>query len=423
MKHAIVAPLLGACLLAVLNPVAVAAPDPVSGLRLQQVIGRVLAHNPQLQQFEAETRAADARVRQAGQGTPYRLGLEVENVLGTGPFEGLDTPEATLSLSRVLETGDKPGHRAELARSRLGLLRTEQDARRLDVLAAAAQQFVQVVELQQQVQLARDELALIRANRDSVRRRVTAGRSPDAELARAGIAVDRAELALVQARGRLDSARVALAVRWGADRPDFVRVEADLFRLPEVEPFERYATQLERNPDLARFASRARLAETRRRLATARARPDLELGGGLRYLGEGDEAAFMFSASIPLGSRRRAAPYADEAGALAHLEPLQQEQQRLELHAALYAIHRQLQQARERTRRLRSEILPAAERVLRDYTRGYAQGRYSLLDLTQARRTLLELRREALAAATDYHLSRVELDRLIGVVPDHGAQP
>lgn len=421
MRNAIIAPLLGACLLAAVTQATAADPD--AGLRLEQVVGRVLARNPQLRQFESEARAADARVHQAGQGTPYRLGLEVENVLGTGPFEGVETPEATLSLSRVLETGGKPGHRAELARSQLGLLRTEQDARRLDVLAAAARQFVRVVGLQQQVGLARDELDLVRANRESVRRRVAAGRSPDAELARADIAVDRAELVLAQARSELDSARVGLAGQWAATRPDFTRAEADLFRLPEIEDFEHYAARLERNPDLARFATRARLAEARQRLAAARATPDVELGGGVRYMGEGDEAALMFSASIPLGSRSRAAPYRAEADSQALLTPLQRQQQRLELHAALYAIHRQLQQARERSLRLRGEIIPAAERVLRDYTQGYARGRYSLLDLTQARRTLLELRREALSAATDYHLSRVELDRLIGVGPDHGARP
>lgn len=421
MRNAIIAPLLGACLVAAVTQAAAA--DAEAGLRLEQVIGRVLVHNPQLRQFEAEARAGDARVRQAGQGTAYRLGLEVENVLGTGPFEGVEAPEATLSLSRVLETGGKPGHRAELARSQLGLLRSEQDARRLDVLAAAARQFVRVVGLQQQVELARSELELVRSNRESVRRRVAAGRSPDAELARADIAVDRAGLVLAQARSELDSARVGLAGQWAATRPDFTRAEADLFRLTGVEPFDRYATQLQRNPDLARFATQARLAEARQRLAAARARPDVELGGGVRYLGEGDEAALVFSASIPLGSRSRAAPYRDEADSLAMLTPLQRDQQRLELHATLYAIHRRLQQARERTLRLRSEIIPTAERVLRDYTQGYARGRYSLLDLTQARRTLLELRREALAAATDYHLSRIELDRLVGIGPVNGAQP
>lgn len=418
MKHAIVVPLLGACLLAIATPAAAADAD--AGLRLEQVIARVLAHNPQLQQFETEARAAGARVRQAGQGTPYRLGLEVENILGTGRFEGVETPEASLSLSRVLETGGKPEHRAELARSRLGLLGSEQDARRLDVLAAAARQFVRLVGLQQQVGLARDELELVRSNRESVRRRVAAGRSPDAELARADIAVDRAELALAQARSELDSARVELAAQWAATRPDFTRAEADLFRLPGVGAFDRYAAQLERNPDLARYATRARLAEARQRLAAARASPDVELGGGVRYLGEGDEAALMFSARIPLGSRSRAAPYRVEADSQALLTPLQREQQRLELHTTLYAIHRRLQQAREETRRLRGEIIPAAERVLDDYSRGYVQGRYSLLDLTQARRTLLELRREALAAATDYHLSRIELDRLVGVGPVEG---
>ncbi|RRQ22358.1 TolC family protein [Thiohalobacter thiocyanaticus] len=421
MQPFIVAPALGASLLAAAAVSAVAADD-APGLVLEQVIVRVLEHNPQLQAFEIEARAAGARVRQAGQSTPWRLGLELENILGTGPFEGVKRPEATLSLARVLETGGKPGLRAGLAESRLGLLRSEQDARRLDVLASAARRFVEVVALQQQVRLARDELELVRANRESARRRVTAGRSPDAELARAGIAVDRAELALVQAQGELDSARVHLAAQWGADRPDFTRAEAGLFRLAEPAPFEDYAAQLQRNPELARFATRARLAETRQRLAGARARPDVELGGGVRYLGEGDEAALMFSASIPLGSRRRAEPYTQEADARARLEPLQQESRRLELRATLYAIHRQLMQARGRALRLRSDIIPAAEQVLEDYTRGYAQGRYSLLDLTQVRRILVELRREALAAATDYHLSRIELDRLIGAGPVTGGQ-
>lgn len=422
MQPFIVAPALGVCLLAAAAASAVAADEP-RGLELEQVIARVLKHNPLLQTLAHEAGAAEARTRQAAQGTPYRLGLEVENVLGTGRHEGVDAAEATLSLSRVLELGGKPGRRAELAGFQAGLLRSEQDARRLDILAEAARGFVDVVAGQYRLQLARDHLQLVRHNRESVRRRVTAGRSPEAELGRADIAVARAELALERSAGELASVRVVLASQWGEPSPDFGQAEADLFELPALAPFDDYAARLERNPDLARFATRARLAEARQRLAAARARPDVELGGGVRYLGEADDLALGLSARIPLGSRQRAEPYQAEARALAQRESLQAQGQRLQLRATLYAIHRQLQQARARSERLRREIIPAAQRVLRDYEQGYSQGRYSLLDLSQARRTLLELRQESLTAATDYHLARIELDRLIGARPAQGDRP
>ena len=63
---------------------------------------------------------------------------------------------------------------------------------------------------------------------------------------------------------------------------------------------------------------------------------------------------------------------------------------------------------------LRNTIIPLAEEALRDYEKGYTAGRYSLLELNVAQRTLLDSRLELVTAAADYHRYRIEIDRLTG---------
>ena len=59
-------------------------------------------------------------------------------------------------------------------------------------------------------------------------------------------------------------------------------------------------------------------------------------------------------------------------------------------------------------------IIPQATSVLKDYEKGYAAGRYSFLELTEAQNTLIESRLEAIMTAADYHRYQIELDRLTG---------
>jgi cobalt-zinc-cadmium efflux system outer membrane protein len=72
---------------------------------------------------------------------------------------------------------------------------------------------------------------------------------------------------------------------------------------------------------------------------------------------------------------------------------------------------------------LRDNILPLAETSLRDYEKGYLAGRYSLLELNIAQRTLLDSRLEHVMAAADYHRYRIEIDRLTGAGLSTGAEP
>jgi cobalt-zinc-cadmium efflux system outer membrane protein len=409
-------------LLAVCKPLA-AEPANEHPLTLEHAIARVLERSPMLRAAAYDSRAAAARIRQAAQTTPFRANVELENFGGSGDVSGTGALEATLSLTHVLELGAKPERRAELARQKALLLSNEQDSERLDLLAETVRRFLQVVSDQESLAIARDALELSQRTVEVVERRVAIGKAPAAEGSRAAMRLARAELELAAAERDLQTSRLSLATSWGDTVASFSSARAKLLSLPPVAPFATLQAHLERNPDLVRFATARRVGEARLRLVRARRQPDLELAPGVRYLNDLDEVALVFSASLPLGTRQRAAPSVDEADALLQGERLRWQERHLALYSTLYSLHQELLHSRATVETLRARIIPAAEGALQDYEQGYSVGRYSFLELVDAQRGLLDARREQIRTAADYHRMRVEIDRLTGGLEVTGATP
>lgn len=400
--------------------IAAAADTP---LTLAETIARVLEHNPQLQAAEFDARAAAERVRQQAQAMPWELGLELENLAGSGELAGADRLETTLSLGRVLESGNKARLRTEVAQLEAGVLQYEQDAARLDLLAVAAQHFLALARVQAGRELAQQQVELMQRTLQSVQQRYHVGKAPAAERSRARIDLAQAELALEESEHLLLNGRRELSVMWGEFEPDFVRVQADIFNLAAEPDFATLKRHIENNPAVARLATEQRLSQARLVLAKSRGRPDLDLKAGVRHLSDQGDTGLVLSLSVPLGSSGRAGPWVNEAGALAGREQLSAQDRRLALLAMLSGLYQEMLHARDSFEVYRDRIIPEAESALEDYSKGYAVGRYSLLELTAARQTLLEARLELLSAAADHHSARIEIDRLVGVAPVPGATP
>ncbi|MEA3243157.1 MAG: TolC family protein [Pseudomonadota bacterium] len=390
-------------------------------LTLDVALVAVLENNPTLLAGDYQAQAAAAKIRQAQQSTPVNVKLELENFAGTGKFSGDDLLEATLSLGKILELGNKAGLRGDIARNEAALLGNEQDAERLDLLAEAARRFIHVVVDQERLKIARDKLALAKRTAAIVDERVRVGKSPDTERRRTRIAVARAETELEHAEHELATSRLKLATQWGKTEPGFSSARADLFALNPLGSFDELAQLLERNPDLTRYASEQRLADARLRLAQSRRRMDIELSGGVRYLNVTDDSALVLSASIPFGTRSRAAPGIESSRLLSDRHPLLYKQRQLELHASLFELYQELSHAYSASLTLREQIVPEAELALRDYETGYRSGRYSLLELSDAQKTLLDARLESVMTAADFHKYRIEIERLTGQALSTGA--
>ena len=402
------------CLLLV--PVFVAATEEHadSVLTLDQAIINVLEHNPMLKAADYEARAAAARIRTARLTPAFRTSVEFENFGGSGILGGGDNLETTLSLSKVLELGDKARLRGDVAQNKAMLLRNEQDAQRLDLLVETSKRFIQVVADQERLALARDSLALSKSTSDVVKLRVDAGKSTDAELRYVGIALAKSELDLEHSRHALASSRLKLVTLWGDTNPGFAAAGADLFAIEPPAAFESLVQMLDRNPDLLRFATEKRLAETQIQLARSGRKADIEIAGGLRHFNITDDTGLVVSLDIPLGNRSRAAPKTEEAEMVGLRNPHDMQQRRLELHATLFEVLQEINHAIDAVSTYRDTIIPLSASALKDYEKGYNAGRYSLLELFVAQRTLLDAKREAVMSAADYHRYRIEIDRLTG---------
>ena len=394
-----------------------------NSLKLDQAIVNVLENNPSLRAADYEAKAAAARIRAAQLKPAFRTSIEFENFAGSGIHGGSDLLESTLSLSKVLELGDKAKLRGDVAHNKAMILRNEQDAMRLDLLADTTKRFLQIVTDQERLVIAQDSLELAERTYDYIELRVNAGKLPNVELERARIVLAKKKLELERASYTLTTSRIKLATLWGETQTKFSTADANLFGIEQAEPFETLVQLLERNPDLVRFATENRLAETRIQLARSRNKADMEIAGGVRHFNLTDDTGLVMSLNIPLGNRSRAAPRVDEAEMQSLRNPYDLEQRRLELYATLFEVHHELKHAIEAESTYRKTIIPLAESTLKDYEKGYAAGRYSLLELNVAQRILLDSRLEHVIAAADYHRYRIEIDRLTGAGLSTGVTP
>lgn len=383
-------------------------------LRLEQALIRVLENHPKLKIADYEARAMAARMRQALLAPADRININLEDFAGTGNATGVRGLEASLSLSRTLELGNKATLRGNVVEREALLLRNQQDIDRFDLLTETARRFLHVAADQERLRIALDAIDLIRLSEKTVEERIRTGKTLVGERYRIAIDLANYELELDHRRHEMESSRLSLATLWNETQPDFERVEADIFRIDALPDFNQLVNILDRNPDLVHQIRAGDLAQAKIRLAESKRKPDLEIRPGLRYLSNGDDIAFMFTASIPLGTAKRARHTINEAQAMARINPLNLEQKRMELHATLFEIYQELKHARDAVETLREKIIPAATEMLAAYSKGYQSGRYSLLEMIQVQQLLLDARSRAVEMAINYHNYRIEIDRLTG---------
>jgi len=396
------------------QPSDAAVPATSSSLTLTDAVGRVLRNNPALQAAVYSLRAQEARRDQAALKPAWHATLEAENFLGTGSLRNGRGLETTLRLGTVIERGDKRTRRIDQADSERALLVADQDVARLDLLAEVARRFIHVVSDQQSIALTERATALARRSVELVEQRVRAAKAGDAELGKTRITLARAEISAEHAEHELKSSRIALAATWNAREAGFDRADAAFYTLPEPESFDALIAGLERNPNLARFASAQRLEDAHIAVARANRTADIGFNAGIRRVEAQSDQAFVLSVTVPFGSASRAAPFEREAEQRREAVDAEASGVRTDLYRTLYAVYQELLHARTQADTLRTRVIPESERTLKLTEQGFAVGRYSYLELVDAQQQLLTVQREAVDAAREYHLLYVELERLVG---------
>jgi cobalt-zinc-cadmium efflux system outer membrane protein len=406
-----------ACALALLVASFATPAGAAEPIQFGEAARRTLAAHPDTRRLAAELQAAEARAAAAAQGPVLEGGAELENFAGTGAAQGVDAAELTLSLGSVFERGGKRTARIDAADRSLELLSIDQRIAALDRLAETGRRFVALGVAQERVAVARAALKQADTTLALIRPRVAAARSPRTELLNAEIERSRADAELQVALRELVAAQAALAAQWGApeDRPS---VTLALLEVPEPASSDALGAALASTPDLERYVTEARLADARVELARAQATADWRWQLGVRRLQDSRDQALVAGVWLPFGQARRAEPAIRERRAeLAQIEATAAAR-RIELERLLIAESERLHALRQRVRAISEVQLPRAREARELTERGYRIGRYPYRELALASEQVIELELGRLEAASQYHLTRIEVERLTGAQID-----
>lgn len=401
----------------------VQAAEPVPAtLSLRAALDATLKANPQLQVYRFRAQALDGLRTTANLQPALQVNAGVEDAFGSGDLNMLDSSELTLSLSRVIELGGQRDARLGVNAQRVDLLNAEQRVTELDLLAEVTRRFITTAAAQEQLALQQRATALAQQTLDVLQPLVTAGQTPASEQARAAAALERARLAGSHAQATLEAAKVSLSSMWASPTPEFSAVSAELLQVDDPGTLTELLLGLDENPDLLLFASEERLLDAQLREAASERRGTVQWTAGIRHLSEVGDTGFVFGASMPLGSRERA------SGAIAVAQAnLQEVASRRDIalnrmRAQLNALHLQLTQAVLEVNTLRAAVLPQLNTAQEQTRAAYLSGGYSYLELISTQAEYLDAERALIAAATDAHLLRTEIERLGGAALNPATQ-
>lgn len=386
--------------------------EPAGSLSLREVGALVLARHPSLRSFDWELRADEARRLQADQKLNPSLELELENFSGQLP--GASESELTLSVSQTLERGGKRSARVAAADAEARVHRIEFDLARRDALAKAASRYLDVVVAERTLALHDESVEIAEEVRTAVAAKTRAGAVSPAEEMRALVDLQRARLRRDEIATERDVARRRLAALWGSLEPRFTVLTTGFDSLSTPFSPDALVGRLDESPSLALQAANLASRERAVELADALKSTDLTLGGGVRRVGEADAITFLVSAGLELPLFGRSAGTVEEARAEVGRAGALSAGDRIEQSLAFRQALAEMTRSGQAVETLRRETLPAVERVFEEIRLGYGNGRFTYVDLMEARRAWTETHFDELDALRAHHQARFEAEQILG---------
>lgn len=390
---------------ALLWPLPAAAGEPLS---LGDVLTRAARVDIAAADRSARIEAAQASVQQAGVGPQPTLGVDLEDIAGTGPYSPVNQSQTTFYYERAFERGGKREARIGAAQADVAVTREQARIHALDWLATVQTAWVEAQAAQAMALVADEQTAIADRLQRDVARRVAraldplfAGERARAEAAEAAIARDRARAQATLARHQL----AALL------RQEDIELDPAIFGVlkPMAAP--------DAAPDIDALEAAEKAADRRVELERARTVTDPTLRAGVRYFtAGGSNLSVVFGGAIPLGGRK---------ANLGNVHRAEAERLAAEAQIAVARVHRQQEIAQLTARRdaierqlaaTDAEVMPRVTRAVALVRDGFNRGglAFTFSEVAAAQRAVVAARLQRIELLKTYHLDGARLDRLTG---------
>lgn len=384
-------------------------------ISLADAVARALEKHPSMAVFDAEKRAAEARVITALAKPNPELETEIEDALGSGAYRDFDSAVYNIGIIQLIETGGKRKLRGEVAKAEQATSDLQYDLARRELIAETSKRYVAVLAAQSGENNAAANRDIASDAYSAILQQVEGGRGSAVDSGQALLGKNEAELAFQVARQRSTMTRHQLCAMWAGSTPDFDRVvgrlSAPADKLPDIAKLNATVSV---HPAVVLGDAIATVAAAELTLEQKKRLPDISVGLGYRRDSSIDDSAVLLRFSVPLPLFNNNEGGIAEARASIDRSEALVSQARTQVVLQIAEAHLRLQAAKAEYKLVSGENLSAAEDHHRTLTEGFSLGRIKYLELLEARRSLIAVKKQKLEALAKYHSARVDLEVLTG---------
>lgn len=373
-------------------------------------------NNAELQKARAELRVALAQVPQA-RALPDPA-IELESM-------GTDTigSEQTVRLAQAFPWPGTLGRRAVLASNQAQAYWHE--VQQLELLVASRVRMIvaEIAYLHREKKLIAENLGLFKKQEEYLEQ-ATRGGAEISDLVRvemeSGLLSD--ESARVDERIRREVSELEALIGREVSLVEAGRVNPHSGPAPFQEREALHARMKATNPGLQALALRTEAARTGVALARLETYPEFMVSAGYRRVNEPamgnsrewmNEAVVMFSISLPIWGEKNQGKR-DEAAAMLEVAQSEHLNATRMLRARMDTLLSRARDARRQADLFQNRLLPKARQAHEAVEASYRGGRAGLLEVFDSRRVLLETETGYWRAVADTHISRAEIEALLG---------
>ncbi len=383
-----------------------------SVITLEDAVAKAIKAAPRLKASAAGLEAAQGLREQAGYLPNPRIGIEAEDIAGSGQFSGISGAEITYGISQQIEMGGKRGNRIAVAEQGIILSKLDNNIERFNLVRDVHAAYADAVAAQETLRLAEERKELAEQLYRTVKKRVQAAREPEIQQNKASIGVSTASFNLARAERELKHTKHVLSSLWAGHNDNFHLADEHFYDMQAPPTEHEVEALLDKTPDLKRWKIEHEMRNRLVDLESSQAIPDPEVAVGVRDLRGENEQAFMVGLSIPIPVFN-----ANQGNiAKARSEALQVESQgrhaELTLRNEVFQHLEDMINAHEQAETLKSDIIPSAEKAFRLSHEGYQAGSFPYLEVLDAQRTLFEVKEQYVEALKAYHIARANVERL-----------
>lgn len=384
-------------------------------ISLAVAIASTLENNPDLATFDAEQRIAEANLITARTRPNPNLESEIEDVLGSGDYQGFNSAIYNIGVSQLIETGRKRHWRTEVAKAEMRMQELQFNAVRRKLISETGKRYIDVLTAQEIEKNTRENHKIAGDAYITITRQIEEGRGSAIDSGQALLGKNEALLALETAKRESTLARHRLSAMWAEPNPKFSAVSGRLLTPKDTLPSVKALNQsIDNHPAMLLAGSGVCVAKIQLTREESTKKPDITLGLGYRRDGSVDDNAVVLGLSFPIPIFDKNEGGIARAGAEIVRSEALVSQTRIQLEMQIAEANAKLTTAKSEYDLVSGDMLSAARDHYNKLTDAYRLGRVQYLNLLEARRASTAITKQKIEALGRYHSARVELESLTG---------